>query len=179
MVLGAPVAADGKPGQALRRRVSCALDLLRRWPQAPVLACGGVPPGAVSQRPEATLIAELLMADGVAAERILVEPTSRNTWENAARGARLICTHRQALGPPHGPPRPPVLIVTDPWHLPRAMLAFRAHGVRAGSAGCRMPATERPVVFGRMLLHELIGIGFYLLRWAAMALRGERPRRRA
>ncbi|MCG6939669.1 MAG: YdcF family protein [Thiohalocapsa sp.] len=167
VVLGAPVTAAGTPGPALQRRLRCALELLRRNPTAWVLATGGVPPGAVSERPEATVIAELLQAHGIAAERILREPTARNTWQNAARSVQLL----------HATPRAfaPVLLVSDPWHLPRAKLAFHAHALRVRGAGCSVPPDEHPPRLWVLLAHELAGYGAYLLRWLwCMLMRGTR-----
>jgi uncharacterized SAM-binding protein YcdF (DUF218 family) len=111
-----------------------------------------------------------LAARGIASARILVEPGARNTWENAAQSARLL--RAQGLAPA------PLLLVTEPWHLPRARLAFRAHGLRARGAGCRVPAAARLPGLPRLLLHELVGIGVYLLRWLLAAVRGRLRGRR-
>jgi uncharacterized SAM-binding protein YcdF (DUF218 family) len=162
VILGAPVLADGSPGPALHRRLRCALALLRQDPPSAVVAVGGVPPRAASERPEAEAAAAWLRARGVAPERILTEPTSRNTWQNAARCARILERY------PVDASR--ILLVTDPWHLPRAMLAFRAHGLRTRGAGCTVPAAERPPALARLLTHEAAGLAFYLWRWLLLAL---------
>lgn len=170
VLLGAPLLVDGSPGSALRRRLDCATDLLRRDPHARVLVTGGVPPRASCQRPEAVAAAAELAARGIASGRILVEPGARNTWENAALSARLLRAEGLAQAP--------LLLVTEPWHLPRARLAFRAHGLRARGAGCRVPAAARLPGLPRLLLHELVGIGVYLLRWLLAAVRGRLRGRR-
>jgi uncharacterized SAM-binding protein YcdF (DUF218 family) len=170
VLLGAPLLADGSPGPALRRRLECALDVLRRDAHARVLATGGVPPGALCARPEAVAAAAELFARGIAAERILVENRARNTWENAALSARLLRAEGLA--------RARVQLVTDPWHLPRAALAFHAQGLRARGAGCRVPVGKRPRGLPRLLLREGAGLALYLLRWllttAGARLRGRR-----
>ena len=163
VLLGAPVTADGVPGPALARRLGCALELLRHDPEARLLATGGVPPRALSAEAEAVVVARVLKARGIPAARVLLEPNARNTWENAARSARLLRAGQQTFDP--------VLLVTDPWHLPRALLAFRAHGLRVRGAGCRVTAGERPGRLLRLLAHEVLGYGSYLLRWGWLLLR--------
>jgi uncharacterized SAM-binding protein YcdF (DUF218 family) len=163
VLLGAPVTPDGRPGTALDRRLHCALDLLRREPQARVLATGGVPPRACSNEPEAVVAAAWLQAHGIAGERILVEPKARNTWENAARSARLLGTLSAR------PPR--LLLITDPWHLPRARLAFRAQGFRAGAASCTVGYDAWRPKLPRLLFREGFGLGAYALRWLLGSLR--------
>jgi uncharacterized SAM-binding protein YcdF (DUF218 family) len=164
VLLGAPVAADGRPGPALARRLRCALRLLRADPRSLALVTGGAPRRAPRSRAEALVAADALAAAGISPARILVETLARNTWQNAAESARLL--RGQGLE------RRPLLLVTDPWHLPRALLAFRAHGLRARGAGCRVDAAERPPALPRLLLHEGIGIGFYALRWLLRAAWG-------
>jgi len=163
VVLGAPATADGMPGPALQRRLRCAQELLRRNPSACVLATGGVQPRAASDRPEATVIAARLCAQGLPADRILVEPTARSTWENAVRSVRLLDAAPRKFDP--------VLLVTDPWHLPRALLAFRTQGLRAHGAACWALPGERPAGLWRLLAHELVGFCAYLLRWLWLILR--------
>ncbi len=162
MLLGAPLLADATPGVALRRRINCALERLRADPHALVLATGGVPPCARCAKAEADAAAVALRAQGIAEGRILIEPTARNTWENAERSARLL---REL-----GIQQTRVLLVTDPWHLPRARLAFRAQGLRASGVSC--PAGARPPAWPRLLLKEAVGCLVYLLRWPLAALRG-------
>ncbi len=116
----------------------------------------------MSGHAEATVIARLLAARGVAADRMLLEPRARNTWENAAHSTRLLRVGQQAFDP--------VLLVTDPWHLPRAMLAFRAHGLRVRGAWCRTGPRERLGRLWWLLAHEVAGFGAYLLRWVWLVL---------
>jgi uncharacterized SAM-binding protein YcdF (DUF218 family) len=167
VLLGAPLRADGSPGPALRRRLDCALTALRRDPRARVLATGGVPPGGCSTRPEAVAAAADLGARGIDPTRILVEPSARNTWENAVLSARLL--RAQGLA------QAPLLLVTDPWHLPRARLAFRAQGLPARGTGCRVTAAVRPPGLPGLLLRELAGVALYLLRWLLAVVRRAAP----
>jgi uncharacterized SAM-binding protein YcdF (DUF218 family) len=137
------------------------------------LATGGVPPGAQCARPEAEVIAEALREAGIAAERILLEPSARNTWENAARTLRMLRGASPGVRP-DADELPPLWLVTDPWHLPRAQLAFRAQGARACSAGCRAARGPGRLRLLRALVHEVFGYAAYLLRWL-WQLAGKRP----
>jgi uncharacterized SAM-binding protein YcdF (DUF218 family) len=130
-----------------------------------------VPPGARSALPEAEVIAEALRGAGIGAERILLEPGARNTWENAAR---TLCLLRRAHPDdrPEAAVLPPLRLVTDPWHVPRALLAFRAQGVRARSAGCPAGWGLASPRLARALLHEAVGYAAYLVRWLWLRARG-------
>lgn len=66
----------------------------------------------------ARMKAELVLR-GVAADRILLEPGGRNTREQALNVAEMIDAD---------PARAPVLVVTSPDHLKRALLSFRKAG---------------------------------------------------
>jgi uncharacterized SAM-binding protein YcdF (DUF218 family) len=165
VLLGAPLCADASPGPALRRRLDCALGLLLAEPRARILITGGVPPHAPCARSEAAAAADALRAAGIASERMLLECRARNTWENAVHTARLLHAHAWS--------GPPLYLVTDPWHLPRAKLAFRAQGLVVRSAGCPQGAAARPRRgLARLLLREMLGLCVYLLRWLRVSLRG-------
>lgn len=68
---------------------------------------------------------DLALAMGVPADRVVIEPAARNTLENALFSARIA----------HGRGWRSLLVVTDRYHLPRALMAFRRVGLEvAGSA---------------------------------------------
>ena len=70
----------------------------------------------------------LALASGLPEAALLLEPRSRNTWENAEESARLL--RRRGLRR--------VVLVSDRAHLPRAALLFRLAGLDiAGLAGAR------------------------------------------
>jgi len=128
----------------------------------PVLVTGGV----VSEAgpPVAVLMARSLAEDFGTPAR-WVEPASKTTWENAAFSAAML--RREGIGT--------VLLVTHPWHMRRALIAFRAAGLAA------LPAPlppERPphLAWGTVVprisawehsyfaLHEWIGCAWYAFR---------------
>ena len=103
---------------------------------APVLVLSGGGTGVV---PEAEVMGDLARAAGVPEAALLVEPHSRNTFENARETARLL--HARGLRT--------VILVSDRVHLPRAALLFRRAGLRvAGRAAAAPPAPLRELMLG-------------------------------
>ena len=69
---------------------------------------------------DAYTTAEALQRQGVASDQIAGDSCARTTWENATRTAAWLRIHH---------PLAPVLLITDPWQLPRATAAFRRQGL--------------------------------------------------
>ena len=90
-----------------------------------ILVSGGNLPWRATAKPEAELIAELLVELSVPRLAIALETESRNTRENAVNSAKII----KAKG------WQSVILVTSGAHMPRALVEFRRAGVDA------MPAT--------------------------------------
>lgn len=160
IVLGAPVNADGSPSQALLRRAGWAARLYRQQRDAWLLASGGA---SSPTQTEASAIAALLQHAGVPVQRILREEQSRNTWENARYCAAIIGQHGFS----------DLTLVTDPLHMPRARLAFRAFGLRPRA--CPVCRAERDPSLRTWLsrtLHEALGIVYYLIRLFVTGVRG-------
>lgn len=119
IVLGAALLDGGRPSRALIRRVEHGAGLFHAG-QAPWLLVSG---GVVRHPPaEAEVMGALARARGVPAERIVIEDRSRRTLHNARYSLALMVER----GWRHG------LVVTDPWHLPRALMTFRRLGHRHG-----------------------------------------------
>ena len=138
VVLGCATTAQGRCSPALARRVRAGVRLwLDR--RAPTLLLSG---GAVGGRPsEAQAMAELASSLGVPPEAMLLEEDSVSTRTNASCSAQL-------LGP-----QAAVLVVSDDWHLPRALVYFRrhfrsaeGHGVVGGTRRGRVRAALRELV---------------------------------
>jgi uncharacterized SAM-binding protein YcdF (DUF218 family) len=94
------------------------------------------------------------------------EDRSRTTFENALFSAEML--RRAGV--------PAAVVVTDPWHMARALWSF----YRVGYAVVPAPTSDRPVLplsAGAFLpqvpalsesylaLHELIGLGWYMVRY--------------
>jgi uncharacterized SAM-binding protein YcdF (DUF218 family) len=99
-------------------RLTQAVTLARRFPDARIVYAGGNSSLGGAQSDEATDGRKLLIALGVDAQRITIETRSRNTDENA-RFTRDIL---QPLASQRW------LLVTSAWHMPRAMGLFRKAG---------------------------------------------------
>jgi uncharacterized SAM-binding protein YcdF (DUF218 family) len=131
VVLGAALAAPGVPGPALRRRLEHGVAVFLEREAAHLLVSGGVvgPPPA-----EAHVMRDLALARGVAAERIIVEDMARNTFENAVYCGRIMRERGWRR----------VVVVTDSFHLPRALYVFRRLGLEVAGEGVpRRPGISR------------------------------------
>ncbi len=120
IVLGTPVDADGKPSPTMRRRVTRGIELYRQGRARRLLFTGGL-----GRPPEAAAMRDLALDADIPDEHIILEPTATTTLENAVRSSRLMS--EQAFSS--------ALIVSDRFHLPRALLVFRCLGIRAKGAG--------------------------------------------
>lgn len=109
-----PEYGDAMPSGASVRRLLYGL-FLQRANHLPILLSGGNPQQA--ERSDADAMAELM--GHIAAAPRWVESTSRNTWENAEFSAKYL---RES-----GIQR--VYLVTDAWHMRRAVYCFKEHGI--------------------------------------------------
>lgn len=116
LLLGANLMTDGRPGPSLVGRAERAAQLYRDRLVPMVVVTGGV---AQAGRTEGEVARDLLVAAGVPPEAILVERRARNTEENFACVAAML----------EGRPTRKVLLVTEPWHMPRAMYQGERYGL--------------------------------------------------
>ena len=131
----------------------------------PILVTGGTPSGQGES--EAAIMARVL-ASSFRTRTRWQEAQSNNTAENAIYSARMLKES--------GVRR--VLLVTDAWHMPRALQAFRAQGVEVIAAPT-MASAARPwtlinlipaagaLLQSRQALHEWTGILWYSWRYSA------------
>lgn len=149
LILGAAVWRDG-PSPTLRRRTLHGAALFHAGIGSVVIPCGGLgrhPPA------EAVAMRDLLLEAGVPAAAIHPEDRSTNTRENI-RGTLPILSR---LGQGR------VVIVSDAYHLPRALLIARRAGLAAtGSAPPSRGARLWPQLRG--WLREIPAIAAHLLR---------------
>jgi uncharacterized SAM-binding protein YcdF (DUF218 family) len=99
-------------------RVTAAVELARRYPDARIIYSGGNGDLIFREGTEAEFAVRLFEALGVAHERIVAEEQSRNTVENAV--------FSRLLAMPTAGER--WLLVTSAYHMPRAIGAFRQAG---------------------------------------------------
>lgn len=127
IVLGAQVKPEGEPSVQLRWRLDKALEKYNASPCV-IVVCGAQ--GGNEPRPEADVMRELVIADGVPAADVYVDNTSMDTRQNMQNAKAIL----DGLG------RSRPLIVTSDYHLPRALeIAADAGIVNPQGAGslCR------------------------------------------
>lgn len=122
IVLGAQVKADGSLSVQLQWRLDAAVEAWKNEP-ALIVACGAQ--GADEPAPEALVMRDYLVAQGVPEESVLVDDASRNTRQNIRNAAALLA----------GTGANRALIVTSDYHLPRAMALARDEGLDATGLG--------------------------------------------
>jgi uncharacterized SAM-binding protein YcdF (DUF218 family) len=99
-------------------RMTEALALARRFPEAPVIFSGGRGEILYSETTESTLARAFFAELGLDPKRLRFENKSRNTAENAAFTAGLL----------HPKAGSPYILVTSAFHMPRALPLFEAQG---------------------------------------------------
>lgn len=127
VVLGCQV-RDTRPSIMLQGRINAACAYLTAHPDAVCIASGGQSSDALIS--EAACIRNDLIRQGIAPERIFLEPHSTSTAENIAFSAQIIRTK-------HLPST--IAVASDNFHQYRADLLAREHGLSAQSLGCASP----------------------------------------
>ena len=147
-------------------RFFAALALARRIPGSVVVFSGGS--GALFDQVhrEAPALARAAVALGFPESRILTEPDSRNTYENAVFTRRLLAGRKLE----------PVILVTSAFHMRRSLGCFRAAGMKVvpyavdfrGQRGLGGPLFFIPdyvhLVNSSMAVKEYVGLVIYRLR---------------
>jgi uncharacterized SAM-binding protein YcdF (DUF218 family) len=167
VILGAEVSgradqpADVAPGQLTLERLRTGAALQRQT-QLPVLVTGGIV--RVGIAPVATVMAQSLAQDfGVPVQ--WVETRSDDTWENAKFSAAILKAANIHA----------VYLVSQDWHLRRAMIAIRHFGIDPTPAPVQRNALPtwsldglipslNALLMSYYALHEWIGCGYYSLR---------------
>ncbi|MBK8907942.1 MAG: YdcF family protein [Rhodospirillales bacterium] len=126
VVLGAAVVAPGEPGSAMRRRVAHAVGVMRECGAAHLVVSGGI---VAAPPAEAHLMRDLALGRGVAATAIVIEDRSRNTFENAVYTGRIMRDRGWRR----------LMIVTDAFHMRRALYVFRRLGLAVEGAPVPRP----------------------------------------
>lgn len=129
-------------------RLEEAGRLARRWPHVKLLVTGaGDPPDVLRT-----------IGPGIARERIIIETSARNTYENAINTAAIL----NALPYRRGEKSHRWLLVTSANHMPRAVGAFRKAGlaVEAWAVKTGYSSARERLASAR---HEWMGLAWYWL----------------
>ncbi len=118
IVLGAQVKPDGVPSLQLQWRLDAAA---KAWHETPciIVTCGAQ--GSNEPAPEALVMRDELIRQGVGADMILTDAESFNTRQNIRHAAELLEGHDVRR----------VAVVTSDYHLPRAMALAEDMGLEA------------------------------------------------
>lgn len=147
VVLGSMV--DGtSPSADLWARIQAASSYLKAHPGAKCIASGGR--GERETITEASAIQKALVADGIAAPRILMEEKSRSTKENLANSKRL--AESAGLGKRFA-------VVTDDYHEFRACSVARGLGLEPYA----VPAETPWYILSSCWAREVLALTKYLL----------------
>lgn len=115
---GVNLARGGYELNASGDRMVEAAVLARRYPQARVVVTGGAGSLILDGEGDGDTAPRLLIALGVAPERLVLENRSRNTYENAVFTRELVEPREDETW----------LLVTSAFHMPRSVGLFRKAG---------------------------------------------------
>lgn len=129
VILGAGLARGDRPGPALIRRAARGAELWREGLAEKIICSGGF--GLNRSRSEADACAELLRAEGVPDDIIILEDRSRSTEENALYTLETLRANGWDS----------VVLVSDGYHLLRAHWLFNHVGIENFTS----PAADPPL----------------------------------
>ncbi|WP_197439782.1 YdcF family protein [Calycomorphotria hydatis] len=146
-------------------RCNKGAQLYREGFATPIIVSGGIVDTAIETTPRAIVMRELLLNMGIPDEDIIMEPDSRDTFENAVLSANIL----------HDRGEDTVILVTTATHLYRASLCFQKQGIDVIPVGCDYQArkfrwrvqaflpSQHAAVTNNRALHEIIGLCWYWL----------------
>ena len=143
-------------------RVTEAVILAKRFPQARVVYTSGTNSVFGGSSNEAARARDLMVAMGVARDRITIEDKARNTEENASFTAAIV----------HPEPSQRWAIVTSAFHMPRAMGVFEKAGFHPIAYPVSFYTTGRRVDDLRPILDPLMNLKTFTLaahEWIGLA----------
>lgn len=148
VLLGAAVRPDGSPSPSLRARIDGA-EACWRAGLAPLIVCTGAhhlhPPG------EAVVAARELRSRGIPAGALLLDEKSRNTQGNLMQARGLLPVRARE-----------VFLVTEPFHMGRAMLIARQVGFLPLPWPVKGPAWERPAARAKWVARDILSLALHL-----------------
>jgi uncharacterized SAM-binding protein YcdF (DUF218 family) len=159
VIMGAAVAKDGTPSDAVLRRTRLALQVGARLEVPIYLPTGGAPYGGP---PEAHVIRRLLREAGVRPSRIIVEDRAEDTLQSVVHCAEII----RPLGPGA------VFVCTDRYHLARCRSLFRLAGIATQPPLVRETTSVAMPRWLRSCVHEAVALPFDALLLLAGRIRG-------
>ena len=133
LILGCRVRGS-EPEPMLHMRAERAAQFLKQHPACIAVCCGGIVHDD-QQKSEAQAIREILLQNGISADRILLEDQSQTTYENFVNARRMLEENGIQADRP--------AFLSSDFHLLRASLIGRLAGVRAGTVAAPSPQNEK------------------------------------
>lgn len=118
LVLGAEVYADGRPSRYLRARLDLARELFAAGKVEAILVSGD----GTRHYNETDGMCDYLVAHGVPAQRIATDHSGFDTYDSCVRARKVFGVTR-------------AIVVSQTYHLPRALAICRAIGLDAWGVG--------------------------------------------
>ena len=118
VVLGYQLNADGTMKDELIGRLETALDNADKYPNAYILVTGGGTASANSSATEADCMAEWLIENGIAEDRVIIENMSKTTAENALFSYAILDRDYPEVSS--------IAIVTSDYHIPLGCMLFNS-----------------------------------------------------
>jgi uncharacterized SAM-binding protein YcdF (DUF218 family) len=143
LVLGFALAPDGSAQPQLMGRMEHAIDLYKRGTVHHLVLSGGQEQGGHT---EAGVMRDLALAAGVPADALVLDEAARSTIENFACARPLL----DRLGGER------VVLVTEPWHMTRAMLLARRHGIAVVASPASSEVWRSPRRAGYWLFRDAV-----------------------
>lgn len=125
VVLGYQLNADGSMRDELRGRLETAKACAEKYPESFLLCTGGGTAYQNKQATEAQVMADWLIENGIAPDRILTEAKSLTTTENAIFSFDLLHKNYPQI---HS-----VVIVTSDYHIPWGAVLFQTKFILEGA----------------------------------------------
>ena len=146
-------------GPLTLERMAAAAALARQT-GLPILVSGGVLSLTSPSPPIAGQMAQRFESEfGLIVRWLEIE--SRNTWENARNSAAML--RQEGIGS--------ALLVTHGWHMPRALISFRAAGLSVAAAPVRRSPLPQPDFDSFLPRADRWGQSWLLIReWCGLAV---------
>ncbi len=150
IVLGAKVCPDGTPSNTLRYRLDAAKKAFEQERAPYIIVTGGQ--GRDENEPEAAAMKRCLVREGIPADRVFEEKTSKNTIENL-KNAKAIMDQMGLKT---------AVIATTDYHMDRACVIAGRLSITAGAA------PSRP---GRKLTTQIVAYTREAASWCLLILK--------
>ncbi|NQU64014.1 MAG: YdcF family protein [SAR324 cluster bacterium] len=144
-------------------RILAGISLVKNGKADFLLISGGDGSLARQYQPEARILEKFSLQWGLKKEQILIDDTSRNTYENAVESAKLIQTHKMKK----------LLLITSAFHMVRSRGCFKKMGLDVDIYPVDYLAGKEVTDFlgylpssvslakTNLAIHELVGIFVY------------------